>query len=60
MAEYWLELVDFKFELYAADKPVKKIVYSKNCVLPPEGETKIYNEHFYIMGDSPVDTLDSK
>jgi len=55
-----IELVDVVFELYAADKPIKKIVYSKNCLLSPEEEITICNEHFYIVSDSPVDTLDIK
>ena len=65
--EKQIEFVDLVFELFAAGKPVKKIVYSGEallskvaCVLSPNEEAIIQNEHFYVMSGSPVDTLDIK
>lgn len=67
-----IELFKLVFEVFSTNKPVKEIVYSgealalriangiKSCILLPGGEAIILKEHFSILSDSPVDTLDVK
>ena len=70
--EEQIELFKLVFEVFSTNKPVKKIVYSgealasrisngkKSCVLLPREEAIIRKEHFSILSDLAVDTLDIK
>ena len=70
--EKQIELFELVFELFTVNKPIKKIVYSgeafisklnngkENCILASGEESIIRNEHFFVMSNSPVDTLNIK
>jgi murein DD-endopeptidase MepM/ murein hydrolase activator NlpD len=58
--EEQIEIFEFVFELFAENKPIKKIVYSDVSLLLSKGEKIIRNEHFYIKNILPVDMLEIK
>ena len=65
-SEDQIELYELAFEVFAINKPVRKIVYSgeafksrvtnskERCFLLPEEEIIIYKEHFSIVSESAV------
>jgi len=55
-----IEIFELAFELFALNKPIKKIVYSDSSLLLSGQNKTIRNEHFFIKSDSPVDMLDIK